>query len=96
MITSAKTQRPDQTTASGRGATASEPADDRSDATAPPTTDDRLLTAAEVAERLGVSAKTLANWNSAGIAPPSLRLPSGIRRWRASDLAAWIDAAEAA
>lgn len=96
MITSAKTQHPDHATASDRGATASEPVDDRSDATAHPTSDDRLLTAAEVAERLGVSAKTLANWNSAGIAPPSLRLPSGIRRWRASDLAAWIDAAEAA
>ena len=63
---------------------------------APVATDDRLLTAAEVAEHLRITTKTLANWSSAGIAPPSIRLPSRSRRYRASDLATWLSTAEAA
>jgi predicted DNA-binding transcriptional regulator AlpA len=53
---------------------------------APVATDDRLLTAAEVAEHLRISTKTLANWSSVGIAPPAIRLPSRSQRYPASDL----------
>jgi excisionase family DNA binding protein len=51
---------------------------------------DRLLTTAEAADYLRVSRRTLARWIQQGIAPPSIKLPSGGRRYRKADLDRWI------
>jgi predicted DNA-binding transcriptional regulator AlpA len=55
-----------------------------------------LLTPAEVAERLGVSQKTLANWRSCPSCAPS-GSPRFVKvgrqvRYRRSDLERWLDA----
>ncbi len=51
---------------------------------------ERLLTTIEAADYLRVSRRTLARWIQQGIAPPSIKLPSGGRRYRKADLDRWI------
>jgi excisionase family DNA binding protein len=51
---------------------------------------DRLLTTMEAAEHLHVSRRTLSRWLREGIGPPSIKLPSGARRYRKGDLDRWI------
>jgi excisionase family DNA binding protein len=51
---------------------------------------DRLLTAREVAERLGVSPATVLRWVRRGELP-AIRLPSGAIRFRESELEAWLE-----
>ena len=51
---------------------------------------ERLLTTAEAAEYLSVSRRTLTRWLAEGIGPPSIKLPSGARRYRKADLDRWI------
>lgn len=50
-----------------------------------------LLTAAEAAAHLRVTAKTLYNWRLQGIGPPSIKF-GGALRYRADELAGWIEA----
>jgi excisionase family DNA binding protein len=52
---------------------------------------DRLLTARQVADRLGVSAETVLRWTRRG-ALPGFKLPGGPIRYRDDDLVAWLDA----
>lgn len=47
--------------------------------------EDRLLTPAEVAERLRVDVKTVARWAHAGLLD-YIRTPGGHRRYRESDI----------
>lgn len=49
----------------------------------------RLLTAREVAERLGVSPATVLRWTRQGVLP-GFRLPSGALRYRESAIEAWL------
>lgn len=52
-----------------------------------------LLTARQVADRLGVTAETVLRWTRAGDLP-AIRLPGTVRgrlRYRPDDVAAWID-----
>ena len=51
---------------------------------------DRLLTTEETADYLNVSRRTLSRWLREGIGPPSIKLPSGARRYRKADLDRWI------
>ena len=51
--------------------------------------DERLLTAREVAELLGVSTETVLRWTRAGDLP-AIRLPGGAIRYRPSELEAWL------
>jgi excisionase family DNA binding protein len=51
---------------------------------------ERLLTTAEAADYLNVSRRTLSRWLAEGIGPPSIKLPSGARRYRKADLDRWI------
>jgi excisionase family DNA binding protein len=51
---------------------------------------ERLLTTAETADYLNVSRRTLSRWLAEGIGPPSIKLPSGARRYRKADLDRWI------
>ena len=51
---------------------------------------ERLLTTEEAADYLNVSRRTLARWLAEGIGPPSIKLPSGARRYRKADLDRWI------
>lgn len=50
-----------------------------------------LLLPDEVAERLNLNARTLANWRSRGEGPPYLKL-GGCVRYDPLDLEAWIEA----
>jgi excisionase family DNA binding protein len=50
-----------------------------------------LLTAREVAERLGVSASALLRWTRAGQVP-AVKLPSGAVRYRPEQIEAWLAA----
>jgi excisionase family DNA binding protein len=50
---------------------------------------DRLLTARQVADLLGVSTETILRWTSRG-ALPAIRLPSGAIRFREVELDAWL------
>lgn len=52
---------------------------------------DRLRTPDEVADRITISAKTLANWRSAGTGPAYARI-GGRVRYRDADVDRWIDA----
>lgn len=55
-----------------------------------PTTElTKLLTPADLAEHLDVSAGTLANWRSAGTGPKYVRL-SGVIRYRVDAVEKWI------
>jgi excisionase family DNA binding protein len=49
----------------------------------------RLLTAREVADRLGLSAETILRWTRRGDLP-AIRLPGGAIRYRESDLERWL------
>ena len=51
---------------------------------------EQLLTPQQAAKYLNVSIRTLAAWRQRGIGPPSLKLPSGARRYRKADLDRWI------
>jgi excisionase family DNA binding protein len=51
---------------------------------------ERLLTTMEAADYLSVSRRTLTRWLAAGIGPPSIKLPSGARRYRRADLDRWL------
>ncbi|MDD9376537.1 helix-turn-helix domain-containing protein [Streptomyces sp. ZAF1911] len=55
------------------------------------TRSDALLTSAEVADRLGVSEKTLGNWRTRRYGPPFIRLSGafGPVRYRPADVDAW-------
>ncbi len=53
------------------------------------TTDDLLLTARQVGERLGVSTETVLRWTRSGDLP-AIRLPSNALRYRESDLNRWL------
>jgi excisionase family DNA binding protein len=50
---------------------------------------ERLLTARQVAELLGVSAETVLRWTRRGLLP-AIKLPSGAIRYRPEDLDAWL------
>ncbi len=52
---------------------------------------DRLLTARELADHLGVSAETVLRWTRKGELP-AIRLPGGAIRFREADLEAWFSA----
>ena len=51
---------------------------------------DKLLTAADLSEHLGVPEKTLADWRSRGIGPAYVRLGRHCR-YRAEDVAVYIE-----
>jgi excisionase family DNA binding protein len=53
--------------------------------------DDELLTEAELADLLKVSARTIRDWRVKGSGPPALRLGRGIR-YRRRDVDAWLEA----
>ncbi|MBF6171155.1 helix-turn-helix transcriptional regulator [Nocardia blacklockiae] len=53
------------------------------------TTEPTYLTRAEVAERLRLKPKTLANWASAGKGPPCIRLGGRAIRYPRKDFDAW-------
>jgi excisionase family DNA binding protein len=59
--------------------------------TAGDTTDARLVTASEVAERLGVHVRTVHRLKSVGKLPAPIRFAGSVR-WRLRDLLDWIDA----
>jgi excisionase family DNA binding protein len=50
----------------------------------------RLLTAREVADRLGVTAETVLRWTRRGELP-AFRLPGGAIRFREADLDDWLE-----
>jgi excisionase family DNA binding protein len=52
-----------------------------------------LLTAREVAQRLGVSTETALRWTRRGLLP-GFRLPGGAIRYRESEIDAWLEARE--
>ncbi|WP_353888478.1 helix-turn-helix domain-containing protein [uncultured Roseovarius sp.] len=52
-----------------------------------------LLSAAEVAEALGVSPRTLSRWHALRVGPPRCRLNRQIR-YRADALQAWLEKQE--
>jgi excisionase family DNA binding protein len=52
---------------------------------------DRLLTARQVADRLGITAETVLRWTRRGDLP-GFRLPGGALRFGAAELDAWLDA----
>jgi excisionase family DNA binding protein len=52
---------------------------------------ERLLTAREVADMLGVSTETVLRWTRAGDLP-AIRLPGGAIRYRPAELEAWLAA----
>ena len=51
---------------------------------------ERLLTARQVAEILGVSSETILRWTRRGDLS-AIKLPGGAIRFRESDLEAWLD-----
>lgn len=53
--------------------------------------DPRLIDAAELAQRLGVSVRTVYRWDDLGFIPRSIRLRRS-RRWRSDEIDAWIAA----
>lgn len=52
---------------------------------------DRLLTSAAAAERLGISRRTLEAWRSRGGGPRFVAHSRRLVRYRIADLDAWID-----
>ena len=48
------------------------------------------MTPQQAADYLNISVRTLAGWRQRGIAPPSIKMPSGARRYRKADLDRWI------
>jgi excisionase family DNA binding protein len=57
------------------------------DSTLPP---ERLLTARETADHLGISPGTLLRWTHEGVVP-TVKLPSGTVRYCPKEIAAWLD-----
>lgn len=53
---------------------------------------DAYLTRSEVAKRLRLASKTLANWASAGKGPPCIRLAGGRVRYPMEDYFVWEQA----
>jgi excisionase family DNA binding protein len=53
-------------------------------------TDDRLLTARDVAQFLGIPMATLYSWRTRGIAPRAVRVGKHLR-FRRADVDAWVD-----
>jgi excisionase family DNA binding protein len=51
---------------------------------------EELLTPPQAAEYLRISLRTLQDWRKKGIGPPSIKFPSGARRYRKRDLDAYI------
>ena len=54
------------------------------------------LTLAAVCEELGVSRNTLSDWRKDGRFPAGKRLPNGSLRFKATEVAAFLDALAAA
>jgi predicted site-specific integrase-resolvase len=52
--------------------------------------DFKLLTSSDLVRLLNVSEKTLANWRYRGLIP-YIRLNGGLVRYRAAEIAAWIE-----
>lgn len=52
-------------------------------------TEPRLIDAAELAQRLGVSIRTIYRWDDYGFVPRSVRLRRS-RRWRSDEIDTWI------
>jgi excisionase family DNA binding protein len=52
---------------------------------------EQLLTTEQAARYLNVSRRTLARWIQQGLAPPSIKLPSGARRYAKADLDRWLE-----
>jgi predicted DNA-binding transcriptional regulator AlpA len=50
---------------------------------------DKFLTRAEVAERLDLTTKTLANWASNGKGPRCIRLAGGVVRYPRDEYEVW-------
>ena len=57
---------------------------------------DNTYRIAEAAKMLGVHPSTLRRWDEKGILPPSIRTPTGERRYTEADLKAITDKEEAA
>jgi excisionase family DNA binding protein len=53
---------------------------------------DDMLNKVQLADVLGVSARTIDRWVTDGEAPPYLRLPRNRLRWKWSDVVAWMEA----
>lgn len=53
-----------------------------------------MLKQREVAEMLGVTNETLLRWRNEGIAPPHIKLPSGLVRFRIEDVEKWLKKSE--
>jgi excisionase family DNA binding protein len=51
---------------------------------------EQLLTPQQAAAYLNISVRTLASWRQRGTGPPSIKLPSGARRYRKADVDRWI------
>jgi excisionase family DNA binding protein len=51
---------------------------------------ERLVTARELGELLGMSAATVLDWHEAGLIP-SFKLPTGPVRFRVSEVEAWLE-----
>jgi predicted DNA-binding transcriptional regulator AlpA len=56
-----------------------------------PTSDDELLTIAEVAAIVRAPVATLRYWRHLGTGPRSFRVGRGVRYWR-TDVTAWLEA----
>lgn len=56
-----------------------------------PTTDAPLLTARAIAQRLGISTRTLWRWIEAGRFPQPARLSRKTLRWSAEAVEDWLD-----
>jgi excisionase family DNA binding protein len=52
---------------------------------------ERLLTARQVAERLGLSVETILRWHRSGKLPGGRRLGSNVLRFDRQELEAWLD-----
>jgi len=55
----------------------------------PASTERRYLRVRDVAELIGVNARTVRRWRSEGVLPPALAI-EGVVRWRAEDVEAWL------
>jgi excisionase family DNA binding protein len=53
-------------------------------------TPDRLLTARDLADRLGVSVETVLRWTRRGDVP-AIRLPGGAIRYREDEIECWLE-----
>lgn len=51
---------------------------------------DRLLTPADLAERLGITERTLARWRETGSGPPFIRTGGRFPRYSPDDVDEWL------